>query len=75
VLAAGDPAITLSAAYQGSVFRASDPPVANVRHLEPTDTHQRNKLDLLRRLDEASLERPGRSHEIEATSANYETAY
>src|SRR5262245_39583731 len=36
----------LPAAYQGSIFRPSDPPVANIRRLEPSDRHQRGKLAL-----------------------------
>jgi hypothetical protein len=62
----------LPAAYQGSVFRPSDPPVANIRRREATDDQQRSKLDLLRQLDQAQ---PGRSDEIESAIANYETAY
>jgi hypothetical protein len=65
----------LPAAYQGSVFRAGDPPVANIRRLESTDARQRAKLDLLRQLDEATEARTGRTDEIESAIANYETAY
>jgi uncharacterized protein (DUF1501 family) len=49
--------------------------VANIRRREPTDRHQRNKLDLLRRLDEAAVDHLGRVDEIESAIANYETAY
>jgi hypothetical protein len=65
----------LPAAYQGSVFKPSDPPVANIRRLEPTDQHQRNKLDLLHRLDQGTASRIGRVDEIESAIANHETAY
>jgi hypothetical protein len=65
----------LPAAYQGSVFRAGDPPVANIRPLEPSDRHQRGKLDLLRQLDRGVAERAGHTDEIESAIANYETAY
>jgi hypothetical protein len=65
----------LPAAYQGSLFRAADPPVANIRRREPTDRHQRNKLDLLRQLDRGVLERAGGIDEIESAITNYETAY
>jgi hypothetical protein len=65
----------LPAAYQGSIFRAADPPVANIRRLEATDREQRSKLDLLRRLDAAAEERLGKTDEIESAIANYETAY
>jgi hypothetical protein len=65
----------LPAAYQGSIFRPADPPVANIRRLEASDRQQRNKLDLLRHLDEQTANRLGRSDEIESAIANYETAY
>src|SRR5438309_641362 len=50
----------LPAAFQGSVFRAGDPPVANIRPLERDANQQRQKLDLLRRLDQAGQARLGR---------------
>jgi hypothetical protein len=65
----------LPAAYQGSVFRAGNPPVANIRALEPTDRQQRSKFDLLRTLDRAVDRRLGGADEIESAIANYETAY
>jgi hypothetical protein len=65
----------LPAAYQGSVFRAADPPVANIRRLEPSDQQQRLRLDLMRRLDRSLEERSGHADEIESAIANYETAY
>jgi len=65
----------LPAAYQGSIFRPADPPVANIRRLEPTEQHQRSKLDLLRRLDEGMLQRTGRADAIESAIANCETAF
>jgi len=65
----------LPAAYQGSVFRPSNPPVANIERREPTDKHQRGKLDLMNQLDRLGLEQHGKSDEIESAIANYETAY
>jgi hypothetical protein len=65
----------LPAAYQGSVFRPADPPVANINRQETCDSLQRNKLDLLKRLDRERQERFGRNDEIESAIANYETAY
>jgi hypothetical protein len=65
----------LPAAYQGSIFRPADPPVANIRPLEPSDRRQRDKLDLLRRLDAGVRERTGHADAIESAIANYETAY
>ncbi len=64
----------LPAAYQGSVFRPSDPPVSNIRRLEATDEQQRAKLGLLNRLDRRLRERTG-SDAIESAIANYETAF
>jgi hypothetical protein len=62
----------LPAAFQGSVFRAADPPVANVKPLEPSPDRQRAKLDLIAKLDRAAGNRQGA---IESAIANYETAY
>ena len=65
----------LPAAFQGSVFRPGDPPVANIRPLEQGANQQRHKLDLLRHLDRAGQQRLGRVDEIESAIANYETAF
>jgi hypothetical protein len=65
----------LPAAHQGSIFKASDPPVANIRRLEPTEARQSNKLELIRRLDRGVSDAAGRVDEIESAIANYETAY
>jgi hypothetical protein len=65
----------LPAAYQGSVFRAGNPPVANIDRREASDDLQRGKLDLLGRLDGSVRDRLGRPDEIESAIANYETAY
>ena len=65
----------LPAAYQGSVFRAGDPPVSNIQRSEATDAEQRGKLDLMRKLDAGVSARLGRTDEIESAIANYETAY
>lgn len=65
----------LPAAHQGSVFRPADPAVANIRPLETNPDQQRGKLDLLRQLDRAALDRIGRVDEIEAAIANGEIAF
>src|SRR5262245_39598921 len=65
----------LPAAYQGSVFRAGNPPVANIERREGSDALQRGKLDLLGQLDASVRDRLGRPDEIESAIANYETAY
>jgi hypothetical protein len=56
----------LPAAFQATVFRAGDPPAANIQPADPP-ARQRAKLDLI-----AALDRAGGS---EAAIANYETAY
>ncbi|HEX6986922.1 MAG TPA: DUF1501 domain-containing protein [Planctomycetaceae bacterium] len=63
----------LPASYQGSIFASSDPPVANVKPADDFAT-QRRKLDLMRSLDAALLERTGSSDAIESAIANYELA-
>jgi hypothetical protein len=65
----------LPATYQGSIFNADDPPVANIRRTEASDALQRNKLELVRRLDAAVLEEHGGGDAIESAIANYELAY
>jgi hypothetical protein len=65
----------LPAAYQGSVFRAENPPLANIARREATDGQQRAKLDLIKQLDTSFRERQGKSDELESAIANYETAY
>jgi hypothetical protein len=64
----------LPAAFQGSVLKPGDPPLANIRPGEPAD-RQRAKLDLIRELDAADLARHGRHDPVEAAIANYETAF
>ncbi|HEX5104984.1 MAG TPA: DUF1501 domain-containing protein [Pirellulaceae bacterium] len=65
----------LPATYQGSIFTASDPPVANIVRTEATDQLQRNKLALLKRLDAQVQERLGKVDAVESAIANYELAY
>jgi hypothetical protein len=65
----------LPASYQGSIFTADNPPVANIVRQELTDRLQRNKLALLAQLDREVAERLGRSDAVESAIANYELAY
>ncbi|HZL87529.1 MAG TPA: DUF1501 domain-containing protein [Pirellulaceae bacterium] len=65
----------LPASYQGSIFAANDPPVANVVRTEATDKLQQNKLALLKQLDEQRLALAGKNDAIESAIANYELAY
>lgn len=65
----------LPATYQGSIFKAAKTPVANIEPLEAKPGLQRAKLDLVARLDAASLQRDGRADAIESAIANYELAF
>ena len=65
----------LPAAFQGSVFRAGDPPVANVVPLEPASALQQGKLGLLQKLDARARDRFRGADEIESAIKNYETAF
>jgi hypothetical protein len=65
----------LPATYQGSIFSSGNPPVSNVRRTEASDTLQRNKLALLKKLDTSVLDRLGHVDQVESAIANYELAY
>ncbi len=65
----------LPAAYQASMLRAERPTLANVAPTEPDPQLQRNKLDTMRALDAAAMERTGQHDALEAAIANYELAY
>ena len=65
----------LPAAYQGSVFRAGDPPVANIVPRETASALQRGKLDYLRELDHGLLTRAGNHDALESAVGNYELAF
>jgi hypothetical protein len=65
----------LPAAFQGSVFKAGEYPVANIKPREPSENDQKSKLELLRGLDASVSEKFGHIDEIESAIANYETAF
>ena len=65
----------LPASYQGSIFKPTDNPVANIKRTESTDAQQRRKLDLLRELDAVALRQTNHDPQVEAAIANYEIAY
>ncbi len=65
----------LPASYQGSVFNAGESPIANIRPSERMPSLQRNKLDLLNRLDSDTLKRMGTDDQLESAIANYELAF
>jgi hypothetical protein len=65
----------LPATYQGSLFKPGSAAVANIARSEATPELQREKLDLLRSLDQGVLGRIGRHDGLEAAIANYELAF
>ena len=65
----------LPAAYQASVFKYGDKPIANIARTERTPELQQNKLKLLRTLDQGVVERMGRLDQIESAITNHELAY
>jgi hypothetical protein len=65
----------LPATYQGSVFKAGDTPVANIRPSEPTAALQARKLALVRTLDQGVLDKAGSHDQLESAIANYELAF
>ncbi|MEW6161000.1 MAG: DUF1501 domain-containing protein [Verrucomicrobiota bacterium] len=65
----------LPATYQGSIFRPGAYPVANIKPAEAKQELQLNKLELIRKLDDAALNRIGPMDQIESAIANYELAF
>lgn len=65
----------LPATYQGTLFRAGENPLANIRPMEQSARLQSGKLDLLRRLDRGVIARMGKVDKLESAIANYEMAY
>lgn len=65
----------LPASYQGTLFKSGNPPLANVRPLEPSTEIQRRKLALLSRLDQGVMDRVGRVDPLESAITNYEMAF
>jgi hypothetical protein len=65
----------LPAVYQGSIFKDTEAPVANLERPEASAALQRGKLELLRKLDQSVLGRLGEDDRVEAAIANYELAF
>ncbi len=65
----------LPAAFQGSIFAANDPPVANIKSRDKSPAAQRSKLDLLGKLDQLTLNQVGVNDQMESAIANYELAF
>ena len=65
----------LPATFQGSVLRPTGQSIANVTPLERDPAQQRRKLDLIRKLDQFTIEEYGKHDAIESAIYNYELAY
>jgi hypothetical protein len=66
----------MPAAYQGTVFRASDTPIVDLKPpAEVTAEQQRARLDLLQKLNELDLQKYPGSSELAARISSYELAY
>ena len=65
----------LPAAFQGSVFKYGDKPIANIGRTEASPELQQNKLDLIRKLDAGVVGRIGRLDQVESAIANHELAF
>jgi hypothetical protein len=65
----------LPAAYQGSLFKPTDVPLANITPGEVAPRVEGQKLDLLRRLDRGIMGRIGHHDSLEAAIGNYELAF
>lgn len=65
----------LPASYQASIMQARNPALPNIQPLEEDPRLQQNKLALMRRLDESSIQSLGRHDALESAIKNYELAY
>lgn len=65
----------LPAIHQGSIFRDMTNPVPNLQPTESLAASQRDKLDLLAKLDRSVLGKLGNDDRVESAIANYELAF
>ena len=65
----------LPAAYQASILKPSDQPLANIVPREKSPRLQQAKIDLLRQLDQEVLQRMGHVDALESAIMNYEMAF
>lgn len=65
----------LPAAYQASIFKPSDKPLANISPREKNTAIQQAKIDLMRQLDQGVLDRFGHVDQLESAIINYEKAF
>ncbi len=65
----------LPAAYQGTLFRRGQNPIANIEAHEAAPDIQTEKLALLKKLNRGVLDRQGTVSELDAAVSNYELAF
>ena len=65
----------MPAAYQGTLFRRGQNPIANIEAHEAAPDIQTEKLALLKRLNRGVLDRQGTVSELDAAVSNYELAF
>lgn len=65
----------LPASFQGSVFKPKGSGVANISRTEYSSMQQREKLDLINKLDQFAIDQFGKHDSIESAIHNYELAY
>lgn len=65
----------LPAAYQASIFKPNDKPLANISPRESAPELQQAKIDLMRQLDRGVLDRMGHVDQLESAIKNYEMAF
>ena len=68
----------LPASYQGSIFKPTSQPVANIRSVDSGPERQNAKLSLMRKLDRGVADRFGggtRVDSLESAISNYELAF
>ena len=66
----------MPAAYQGTVFRSAGDPIVDLRPPASVNPEQqRDRLDLLAKLNEMDLKKNSGSSELSARSSSYELAY
>ncbi|MBX3747819.1 MAG: DUF1501 domain-containing protein [Verrucomicrobiae bacterium] len=65
----------LPAAYQGSIFKGGELPVANIVSPVGDAAGERRRLELVRRMDRSLMGRMGPSDAVESAIANHELAF
>lgn len=65
----------LPANYQASILRAGDPALPNIKRAEPSENLQKQKLNLINKVDTSFLGKLGHEDEVASAIQNYELAF